>query len=73
MIDYERPGWPLMGTHANYLEKIMSDIKYYLLAILLTSAMIFESLIVLVPNGNWLFLGLLYIGASVQAAIFTRA
>ena len=51
----------------------MFDIKYYLLTILLTSAMIFESLIVLVPNGNWLFLGLLYVGASIQAAIFTRA
>jgi len=75
MFDYERPGWPFMGAHCarRHLEKIMSDIKYYLLAILLTSAIIFESLIVLVPNGNWLFLGLLYVGASVQAAIFTRA
>ena len=75
MPDYERPSWPLMGAHsARYnLEKIMSDIKYYLLTFLLTSAMIFESLIVLVPNGNWLFLGLLYVGASAQAAIFTRA
>jgi len=72
VIDCQAPGRRLTGTHANYLEKIMSDIKYYLLAILLTSAMIFESLIVLVPNGNWLFLGLLYVGASIQAAIFTR-
>jgi hypothetical protein len=51
----------------------MSNIKYYFLTILLTSAMIFESLIVLAPNGNWLFLALLYVGASIQAAIFSRA
>ena len=51
----------------------MSDIKYYFLTILLTSAMIFESLIVLAPNGNWLFLALLYVNASIQAAIFSRA
>ena len=74
MLDCERPEWPLMGAYCRrQLEKIMSDIKYYFLTILLTSAMIFESLTVLAPNGNWLFLALLYVGASIQAAIFSRA